>query len=490
MSLFAAASSCFPFSRRGLPILRARGEDMRVMTTPSEFYQALLDGISGARERITISALYLGTGELEKQLVSALAKAMQMTPNLEVNLLLDHSRALRGSKNSITMLAALMREQPSVRCHCMLYRMPQLEGAAGYILPSPLTEAVAVLHTKYMAFDDDVIITGANLSASYFTHRQDRYLQFRQHPALATLYHSLAPMVGEHSFTLDTCGTTLRPPVPTDASLDRLRLGLENLWSELGSGDKEVLLPLSRTQRTAPTLPPYSAGSFDTQLLPTLQHKSIGISWDEAVLRELMGDACSRWALQTELMPIQAAPIGSRALTSPTVRLATAYLNLTEPFRETLRHHQGPVCVLSAAMESHGFFGASGIKARIPEAYEHLVDELSIAAPRVSVLRYKRPGWTFHAKGLWLSSGSTTPQDGQGATPMLNLCSIGSSNFGIRSTHHDFETQLYIQSENTKLNQALSKEWDGLRRHAEPHGKTEEGKRVTRPWVRYVQPWL
>lgn len=44
---------------------------MRVIVDPREFYQELLDKARGARERISISSLYLGTGKLEEQLVIA-----------------------------------------------------------------------------------------------------------------------------------------------------------------------------------------------------------------------------------------------------------------------------------------------------------------------------------------------------------------------------------------------------------------------------------
>ena len=40
--------------------------------------------------------------------------------------------------------------------------------------------------------------------------------------------------------------------------------------------------------------------------------------------------------------------------------------------------------------------------------------------------RYQRPGWTYHAKGLWL-----------GAPPLLSV--VGSSNFGERSVRRDLE---------------------------------------------------
>jgi len=45
-----------------------------------------------------------------------------------------------------------------------------------YYLPSP---SQAVCHLKAAAFDDDLVMTGANLSHDYFTDRQDRYIIFK-----------------------------------------------------------------------------------------------------------------------------------------------------------------------------------------------------------------------------------------------------------------------------------------------------------------------
>jgi phosphatidylserine/phosphatidylglycerophosphate/cardiolipin synthase-like enzyme len=48
-------------------------------------------------------------------------------------------------------------------------------------------EAVGVWHMKFYIFDDTIIISGANLSDTYFTNRQDRYVKFRS-KALCDFY--------------------------------------------------------------------------------------------------------------------------------------------------------------------------------------------------------------------------------------------------------------------------------------------------------------
>jgi CDP-diacylglycerol--glycerol-3-phosphate 3-phosphatidyltransferase len=50
---------------------------------------------------------------------------------------------------------------------------------------SPLREVFGIHHMKFYIFDNDVIITGANLSEDYFTTRQDRYFIIKNAPELA-----------------------------------------------------------------------------------------------------------------------------------------------------------------------------------------------------------------------------------------------------------------------------------------------------------------
>ena len=69
------------------------------------------------------------------------------------------------------------------------------------------------------------------------------------------------------------------------------------------------------------------------------------------------------------------------------------------------------------------------------------------------VRRYQRPGWTYHAKGLWL-----------GAPPLLSV--VGSSNFGERSVRRDLELSFTLVTTDASLRAELQAELDALRDHA------------------------
>jgi CDP-diacylglycerol--glycerol-3-phosphate 3-phosphatidyltransferase len=53
------------------------------------------------------------------------------------------------------------------------------------VLPPRVSEVVGVAHIKAYVFDDTVLLSGANLSNTYFSTRQDRYYVFHDAPELA-----------------------------------------------------------------------------------------------------------------------------------------------------------------------------------------------------------------------------------------------------------------------------------------------------------------
>ena len=53
-----------------------------------------------------------------------------------------------------------------------------------------MSEVIGVCHMKAYIFDDNVLISGANLSTTYFTKRQDRYYLFKNAANLAAFVRS------------------------------------------------------------------------------------------------------------------------------------------------------------------------------------------------------------------------------------------------------------------------------------------------------------
>lgn len=59
---------------------------------------------------------------------------------------------------------------------------------------------------KMAVFDDNVILTGANMSESYFTDREDRWMVFKECKELADYCDDLANSVIDFSYQMNDEG--------------------------------------------------------------------------------------------------------------------------------------------------------------------------------------------------------------------------------------------------------------------------------------------
>ncbi len=190
--------------------------------------------------------------------------------------------------------------------------------------------------------------------------------------------------------------------------------------------------------------------SHDTWVYLTAQAGFAGLRQDERALLALLA----------------AAPPGGAA------RLATPYCNLPAATERALAAAPAAaLTLLTAAPEAHGFAGASGAAALVPAAYGVVEARLlaRLLARRgggggLTLREYARPGWQFHAKGLWLAP----PGSGAGAAapPLATL--VGSSNYGARSARRDVELQLALVTRHAALRGALAAEWGALAAEAPP----------------------
>jgi len=202
---------------------------------------------------------------------------------------------------------------------------------------------------------------------------------------------------------------------------------------------------------------------------------------DTAVWRSLFreADAIHREQQQLLLLGKSGGQNGApRAAIS--TKIASAYLNPTPCFlrRKSPRHWRlesagGDIVTttfLTAARESHGFYSKRTTKKKnmkdyIPILYEYAAQRISkdgtrssnnnhrYGNPRHEVVYYRRPDWTFHAKGLWMGlrqyyhpqqqSQRTDNVDSDVDEEVL-LWTFGSGNFGYRSAYHDMETHLLM----------------------------------------------
>lgn len=421
------------------PIFHAHPDQISFLTSPTNYYEFLKEAIGSANHKIYMTALYLGTGELEKNLVQVLSRRLdQKGDSIKTRIHLDYFRGSRGHPSSSAglLLPVLAKHPLSLRVSMLRYSN---NGRWHSLLPSRWNEIFGLSHMKVFVFDDTVLVTGANMNTSYFTNRTDRYVCIRDHPRLAAYFMELIETLGDISFSLqDSREDTLqyaKPVVPVSKSSSHVKTFLEK---HRGLRDQET-------------------GS--TVIVPTLQMFPWAIDQDEKTMKELLV-----WA--DEHYPEAHAAF------------ATGYFSPSPATREIFfngdRNKKRYWRILISSPEANGFYGAKGLSGHIPDLYRAIELEFLKLPERTPLLldengdeaiyEYQREGWTYHAKGIWLES------------PELMVTVVGSSNFGHRSYERDLETQLTIATEDSGLGDRIKADRDSLFTHS----KLVSGKDILR----------
>nr|CAG4635554.1 EOG090X08SX [Artemia franciscana] len=422
---------------------------VKVMSSPKEFYETLLAKSKNAKRRITIASLYLGTGQMERTLVESIrSNIIQHGESLRVKILLDATRGSRGKVNSRKILLPLFLENKR-RSKVSLYHTPSLRGILHWSMPERWNEVIGLQHMKVYLFDNSVIISGANLSEDYFTNRQDRYVLLEDCEELADFYDDLVEIVSTFSFQLDSDDQTA---FLSKQSRKEKILKFPSKGRDLFAIYIEIISSLSE-----PTV-------SDTWIFPLVQMSTFSINQDSRFTTRLF----------------ESVPRDSK------VKLASGYFNLTEEYIDTIID-RSPASfeILTAHPEANGFLRASGPAGGIPAAYTHIASKFleKVAGKaqdfRIKLREFRRQGWTFHTKGLWVFRPGNT-------LPFLTL--VGSPNFGYRSVYRDLESQIAVITTNQDLQSSLSEEAENLYRDSQLATKEtyEQRERYVPLWVRGV----
>ncbi|XP_064471512.1 CDP-diacylglycerol--glycerol-3-phosphate 3-phosphatidyltransferase, mitochondrial-like [Ornithodoros turicata] len=439
------------------------GKSITVLHEPTQYYELLKELSRKAQHRIILASLYLGTGELEKDLVKCVAEAARHR-QVKVHWLLDCTRGSRGGdQSSRSLLVPLVREFgrniPGPGQGCMrvsLYHSPLLRGPLRWLLPARWNEVVGLTHLKVYLFDDTLMLSGANLGDQYFVNRQDRYVVFHDCPALANFFAQLVSIVASFSFQLQEDNSlALNSPNQVHPYKGDSKVFAKNAGSQI----EALLTPTNHKANT-------NSSTRDTWVFPLIQAGPFKVTQDQRVTEQLL----------------QMAPEGSK------VHLATGYFNLTSRYAQLLQNNAS--CnfrLLLASPQVNGFYGAKGASGWIPTMYTWLARQfwegLGPSRQHIEMAEYEHPGWTFHSKGLWYQA------PGQ-PKPCLTL--IGSPNFGHRSVHRDLEAQVAIVTGNPDLQEQLHQEYQRLWDRSRPvtQATFQASDRHVPLWVRWVTPLL
>lgn len=136
----------------------------------------------------------------------------------------------------------------------------------------------------------------------------------------------------------------------------------------------------------------------------------------------------------------------------------------------------------------------------LPDAYTHLsrrfLDRVHASGKQdnITLKEWRKGtvgqpgGWTYHAKGLWVTFPPTN-RGGETSGPSVTV--VGSSNYTKRSYSLDLEIGALVVTEDEELKKKLQAEVEGLQRDAAPISREElrsGGRRVS--WKVRTAMWI
>ena len=119
----------FKFLAKQLPGFKLHGSQIKIINEPKHFYQELVNHSMKSKNRIVMSALYLGTDQKEKKLVETIRESLARNDKLRVKFLLDWCRGTRMVKGeSSSSLLGQLKSTADARCQMSFYHTPHLRG--------------------------------------------------------------------------------------------------------------------------------------------------------------------------------------------------------------------------------------------------------------------------------------------------------------------------------------------------------------------------
>ncbi|KAK6391983.1 hypothetical protein LTR65_004107 [Meristemomyces frigidus] len=443
------------------PRFDVSADSIEIIRSPTEFYETLKAKISKAQRRVYLSTLYIG--KTEHELIDTIRKALKSNPELKVSILTD---ALRGTREApgpscASLLASLIRDFGPERVEVRMYHTPNLTGIRKAILPKRINEGWGLQHMKLYGVDDEIIMSGANLSDDYFTNRQDRYHVFKSMDITDYFYRVYRT----------TCDLSYRVlPSDQEASGFVLDWPSQNVQPAPLSDPKGYIASATKVLQPLVTSFPKAAVSEkhgDTHVYPLLQLTPL-----------LKPDTSTELPALTGIL----RKLGTPEFAGSKWMFTAGYFNMTAEVRQLLLASKpASATVVAASPWANGFYGSKGVSGLLPAAYTHLsrrfLDAVAQAglSNRIAVKEWRKGtvntpgGWTYHAKGIWI----TLP--GQ-QNPSISL--VGSSNYTKRSYSLDLEANTMIVTSNPDLQRRLGEEEKWLQQYAttvtrDDYAKTE-----------------
>ena len=423
------------------PRIDIHADQISVLEGPKEFYAVLKKKLRNAKKMIFLATLYVGKTETE--LVECIREALRDSSELKVSFLTDALRGTREdpSPSCASLLATLAVEFPE-QVEIRMYHTPNLRGLRKKLIPKRINEGWGLQHMKLYGIDDEIILSGANLSDDYFTNRQDRYHVFSS-KTVTDFFGRIHDMMCKASFILE----------PSSDGRFSLK------WPENNACKSPLDDPKGYAEATRQIFEDFvkpqasSSPTTDTSIYPLLIIPN---------------------ALNNELPVIQALltmPLPSKSSWMFTAGYFNPHPSITSSLLAASSGNTASTgTVVTASPWANGFYGSKGISGLLPPAYTLLsrrfLQKVIAQKAAIELREWRlgtvgRPhGWTYHAKGLWLTFGQ---EDGAAKGPAVTI--IGSSNYTVRSYSLDTEAGAVIVTTNPDLQSRLKLEEENLLQH-------------------------
>ncbi|KAA8572444.1 hypothetical protein EYC84_003064 [Monilinia fructicola] len=445
------------------PKFEVHGSQIQILRTPSEFYETLKSKILAAETRIFLSTLYIG--KTEHELISTLQQALRAKPHLKLSILTDALRGTRESPNAscASLLAPLASEFGADRVEIRMYHTPNLNGLRKKYIPKRINEGWGLQHMKLYGVDDEIIISGYVIANSVFEYHVFSSKEVTQY------FYNIQKAVSSLSFLVSPdpqlpAGYTLE--WPSSNSCPSPLTDPQKYISHASS----ILTPLIQASATSRSIS--SNVQANTTIYPISQFTPLFPS---------TSDKSTELPLLTRLLTLLNSPNTPSSWT-----FTAGYFNPSPTLTSLLLHTTSKNnTVLTASPHANGFYNSPGVSGMLPPAYTLLLRKFLTAAqkiqgpsPSITLREWKRGvvnepgGWTYHAKGLWVSfpSPSSSPSS---ETPKPAITVLGSSNYTKRSYTLDLETGVMIVTRDPELQERLRQERDGLGEWANEVGMKE-----------------
>ncbi|TRX88267.1 hypothetical protein FHL15_010834 [Xylaria flabelliformis] len=418
------------------PSFKINGSQIQIIKSPTDFYETL---------KVAWSRL------CDNARMANMAKSGQDTTGKQAYLPIYFIHRQIGERTG-KIPTDLDRHRVEIR----MYHTPNLTGLRKKHIPKRINEGWGLQHMKLYGVDDEIILSGANLSNDYFTNRQDRYHLFASRD-VTDYFWRLYQGVTSLSFLVE----------PTQEAA-----GFRLHWPSKNAAPSPLEQPANYVAQSTKIISKLISLGDDKPGMPALDHSSSSKDTTVYMLGQL--SQLMRPDTSTELpVVIHVLKTLARPEYSGSSWTFTAgYFNPDPTLRNLLLSTASDGnTVITAHPHANGFYGSKGVSGLLPGAYTYLArrflrevhqrkrDSSIVLKEWRKGMVGEPEGWTYHAKGLWI----TLPNE---KDPSMSI--IGSSNYTKRSYSHDLEAGALIVTRDEDLKKRLGAEQRWLQDFAKP----------------------